>query len=1034
MMDKAQSFTNKVINAAEKTVNANHNVGIGSNQDEYSKVWEKVLQMNEMELMRHPVGSSYKCAALRQQQHGQPSDEKRISWAAVMSIAGQPNQVIGTFNSKLEAIRRATCAALILHGNTSNSDQMNSIQSPSSPPLPSPSPLNSCYKNSSLLPRLSSSSQLQNDVLKEKSDGTNFEQVNVCTGKTNDHKSICNMKSHRELNPTEVRYSCQNALVALDDNCEKSQGCALNTRTNYSENGQRLSSSYLDSIQSKNFHLNERKTTGKTQKVAFGDDHDGLKVKACEQDKCTLEILRKDEVKDIMKNPKTITYPNHEKNCKIQHNFQKCPRKDSDAQIKLSAGPKKKIKLTDTMISLCSTNEFNPKIAKQSVSSTMTTLQEPDLKSYPNIASKSLTTERLTTRIVQPQKGLQNLESSKSNEAKEEYQILNDSLKSEILKCSKIPSNGKSISFSHMIDEDTNQNADNESFVQSQDLDNLFPNSNPLEMSDPKTRKVLDIFFSCYQAQRETGISRYMLGQACRLGGGVIKKKFFRYLSKNEFKQLVNPDDNSVSYAGYSIHKSAQFNHILTHIAPKSKFIPSKDSADNQALQSFTTACKRAGDCLTNSRQPHEKNVEDVSLEVKSLKRKDSAQQSSNTLIGKEMRSIDVEDDEFNSLIIKPLNPKRYTKRVKKYVELVENKTNKVIICFRGNLDAGLALDLDRKKVGRACQSYGAPFEIKFSGFHLRYKSTGLKMEAYEYGKHKEDFMHIDETHEERLARWQKTFENDQLNCPLYKRENAMREEKKKLEQNNGDKVEDSNESTDVNSQNTNGVASEDKCDNRSQRHDISDDRSHDIEKNENGIQQQDKSQDISKQNDKNNVVSQQQTKCQDGEKKAISIDSTENLLKRAMINEEVRFKSNEREVKTRQKKVKEETTKTSEQTIPSRRDMEMESEEIPISSLMKEGAYERTSISRNIHPCTPVILRKISKENVNDSLCVVCQIKKAKIIFLPCNHCVICGSCNDEKACPTFCPFCRMPIDRRLETHIATYVRPRIYSAYSFI
>ena len=68
-----------------------------------------------------------------------------------------------------------------------------------------------------------------------------------------------------------------------------------------------------------------------------------------------------------------------------------------------------------------------------------------------------------------------------------------------------------------------------------------------------------------------------------------------------------------------------------------------------------------------------------------------------------------------------------------------------------------------------------------------------------------------------------------------------------------------------------------------------------------------------------------------------------------------------------------------------------------------------------------------------NDMICMVCQIANVQVAFEPCFHCLLCLSCS-LTACRKFCPLCRTPISSRVQPTTARLVRPRIYSAYSFI
>jgi hypothetical protein len=73
-------------------------------------------------------------------------------------------------------------------------------------------------------------------------------------------------------------------------------------------------------------------------------------------------------------------------------------------------------------------------------------------------------------------------------------------------------------------------------------------------------------------------------------------------------------------------------------------------------------------------------------------------------------------------------------------------------------------------------------------------------------------------------------------------------------------------------------------------------------------------------------------------------------------------------------------------------------------------------------------------KTGVDDNTtCLVCQSAPPHVVFEPCYHAVLCSSCA-ENTCKFYCPTCHTPITRRVEPKFAILVRPRIYSAYSFM
>ena len=100
-------------------------------------------------------------------------------------------------------------------------------------------------------------------------------------------------------------------------------------------------------------------------------------------------------------------------------------------------------------------------------------------------------------------------------------------------------------------------------------------------------------------------------------------------------------------------------------------------------------------------------------------------------------------------------------------------------------------------------------------------------------------------------------------------------------------------------------------------------------------------------------------------------------------------------------------------------------SDEVPLRSL---GVATATMDGRTlVTVCRP-------STDAMDSACVICQDHRAQIVFEPCHHCVLCVSCFKNGHCKKFCPVCRMPIQSRVQPSLLRLIRPRIYSAYSFM
>lgn len=100
--------------------------------------------------------------------------------------------------------------------------------------------------------------------------------------------------------------------------------------------------------------------------------------------------------------------------------------------------------------------------------------------------------------------------------------------------------------------------------------------------------------------------------------------------------------------------------------------------------------------------------------------------------------------------------------------------------------------------------------------------------------------------------------------------------------------------------------------------------------------------------------------------------------------------------------------------------------EEIPIGEL--DGSIPDFMDSKTL-----VTLRQPSY-GIHDLDCIACQEERATIVFEPCLHCVLCARCNQAGICKNWCPTCRTTITGRVQPHSARVIRPKVYSAYSFL
>jgi len=100
-------------------------------------------------------------------------------------------------------------------------------------------------------------------------------------------------------------------------------------------------------------------------------------------------------------------------------------------------------------------------------------------------------------------------------------------------------------------------------------------------------------------------------------------------------------------------------------------------------------------------------------------------------------------------------------------------------------------------------------------------------------------------------------------------------------------------------------------------------------------------------------------------------------------------------------------------------------------SSAMETTQMHLESIT--MHDKLPVDINQRADMNDLEYICIICQNARSQIVYEPCLHCVLCTHCAVSH-CHRFCPICRSTIQRRTQPKTARLVRPRIYSAYSFM
>lgn len=102
--------------------------------------------------------------------------------------------------------------------------------------------------------------------------------------------------------------------------------------------------------------------------------------------------------------------------------------------------------------------------------------------------------------------------------------------------------------------------------------------------------------------------------------------------------------------------------------------------------------------------------------------------------------------------------------------------------------------------------------------------------------------------------------------------------------------------------------------------------------------------------------------------------------------------------------------------------------EEVPISMFFNDKTIDQPDMLCSIRSPDELLNRDYG------NLCIVCQKRNADVLFQPCSHAVICFECYNMNHCKIFCPICRTKISSATRVSHLKIVKPRIYSAYSFM
>lgn len=268
--------------------------------------------------------------------------------------------------------------------------------------------------------------------------------------------------------------------------------------------------------------------------------------------------------------------------------------------------------------------------------------------------------------------------------------------------------------------------------------------SRTIELRDPVTGKVEQVFPNATDAADATSITRYKINKACQDGGGLVGGKFFRYqhaMDEDEFDGQASgntdtamPDQSAIDAAN-NASELAKMGTSPQKLAIQHALL----AVGKQKARSLPMAAGRSSSTKVASRKmtpaPPLGLPKPTQFDLSTLK-----------------------------AVRKKTNP---AKRPKRIIELVELRTGKVLVCFRGATDVCRALDLDRKDVTKACdaeEKRRKMINFKSGTFTLRYARVG-KVEAYVYGDHREDYVKKGktETHKEVAKRFKSVYAAEKL-------------------------------------------------------------------------------------------------------------------------------------------------------------------------------------------------------------------------------------------------------------------------------
>jgi Zinc finger, C3HC4 type (RING finger) len=488
-----------------------------------------------------------------------------------------------------------------------------------------------------------------------------------------------------------------------------------------------------------------------------------------------------------------------------------------------------------------------------------------------------------------------------------------------------------------------------------------------IEMCDPISGRVLSVFSSSTQA------AEFILGKpadiikACMDGGAMVGRRYFRYKPVSVINTLVNdnvevnntsnnveestekvddstnqvspPDGNldtmnmKVDDDNYDVDDDDNPEIVYVRQGDRNSLtadvhIPQPDTAGSIDKSGASVPVPKAPKAQEVARKQAEPNIltklpfqtsktllplskESVYTKSQGSKGGEPVLKTSKVVTAQKPKPL---PHFFDYSTLRPIRKKtKPLLRQRRTIELVELRSQKVLVVFRGSTDASRALDIDRKDVSTACEAYIKGTPLHFDTFTLRYAPPG-QFSAYIYGDHPDDFKKLKaESHKEIAARFKKVFQEKKQNGTLGEPSPCM---------------------------------------------------------------------------------------YSFGATNTLSI--IESLPESTMNSRDEESEHNNR--RRPRQGLSDDLSESTQRLLESSRQC---SQPIRVSAL--QGGLDAHTV------------------------CLICQTNPPRIVFEPCHHAVLCASCA-KTSCHYFCPVCHTPITRRVEPRSAILLRPRIFSAYSFL